>query len=91
MTCLWVVETEADARAWAGKMRGPSQPPILELRLAGKLLRCDAGWLVRDTNSPFSRNRADAGLYWSGEPCPAKPQPEILFEGEAQVVAALPA
>jgi hypothetical protein len=86
MTCLWVVESEADARAWADRMRPDAERRIVELRLTGTLLRCDAAWLMKDTNSPYSRRLADAKRYWSGDPCPRNSQSEILFEGEAEVV-----
>ena len=87
MKCLWVFDDETQADHWRMRLHPGNSGRLVELAVTGRLHRCDAGWLLSDTGDPISKSLNEAARYWGGDPCPTDPQPELLFVGEAEVVA----
>lgn len=84
---LWVVESLKELAYWRDRLAlgQPAQPTqFVELEVSGKLHRCDASFLIGDSEK-LSDSLAKAEKYWSGTMADVGSEPEVLFEGTATV------
>ena len=81
-SCLWMVETESDAKYWQKRLNGVSC--IVVLKVHGVIHRTDASLLLGDSE-PLSETYNRARRYWCGETS-EHAEREVLFKGTAEVV-----
>jgi hypothetical protein len=81
-TCLWMLETEEQARYWQHRLGGASR--IAVIRAWGVVHRADASLLLGDSE-PLSETYRRARSYWRGE-ASDNPETEVLFSGRGEVV-----
>lgn len=80
--CLWMTETEPEARHWQIRLGGESR--IVRFRATGVIHRADASLLLAESE-PISETFRKAHLYWMGQQSD-KPEWETLFIGSASVI-----
>ena len=83
-TCIWVLETIDEARQWEKMFKRYGPTKTVELLATGIIHRGDARWLKID-DDPLIEIREKAHNYWQAK-LTTDPEPEILFEGTAEVV-----
>lgn len=86
--CLWLSETEDEARYWVERLEDRIKPQILRVSVDGILHKAYEGHLQEDSQS-MEQLLMSAEEYWSGETSGTS-RSETLFEGKMTVLEVVP-
>jgi len=84
---IWLSDGDENLNFWSKLLPSDTLESfqLVEVKATGRAHGCDAGFLIGDSEL-YDESLKKAHAYWSGEIASKNSQPEVLFEGELEVV-----